>query len=146
MNGFWGNFKSTLDTKGRINFPARFRKNLTEADEDTLIIIRGSEKYLAVYPLTAWRQFVDKLKAKIGNDRQFGIVSRRLMFGSSEQSVDKQGRLNLTAGLIEYAQLDGEVAIVGVENKIEVWDASKYREYVEATETDFLKIAHELDI
>lgn len=146
MSGFWGSYKSTVDSKGRINFPARFRKNLAEEDEDTLILIRGSEKCIAMYPLTSWNRQIDFIKSKVANEREFAIVSRRLMFQATEQKVDKQGRLNLSSNLIEYAHLDGETLIVGYENKIEVWSPQRYQDFVEATEMDFAKIARELDI
>ncbi|MCB0258277.1 MAG: division/cell wall cluster transcriptional repressor MraZ [Calditrichaeota bacterium] len=146
MNGFWGSFKSTLDNKGRINFPAKFRKNLREEDEDTLILIRGTEKCLGVYPRSSWQETVEEIKRKVGTGREFGVVSRRLMYQASEQTIDKQGRLNLPANLIEYAGLVGEVLVVGYEQKIEIWDRDRYRDYVESTESEYLKIAQELDI
>lgn len=146
MNGFWGSFKSTLDNKGRINFPAKFRKNLREEDEDTLILIRGTEKCLGVYPRSSWQETVEEIKRKVGTGREFGVVSRRLMYQASEQTIDKQGRLNLPANLIEYAGLEGEVLVVGYEQKIEIWNRDRYRDYVESTESEYLKIAQELDI
>jgi MraZ protein len=146
MNGFWGSFKSTLDNKGRINFPAKFRKNLREDDEDTLIMIRGTHSCIGVYPLTSWRQTVDAIKRKVQSEREFGIVSRRLMYQAAEQKIDKQGRLNLSANLIRSAELNGEVLIVGYHNKIEIWDPAKYTQFVETTENDYLSIVRDLDI
>ena len=146
MSGFWGSYKSTVDSKGRINFPARFRKNLAEEDDDTMILIRGSEKCIAMYPLTSWNRQIEFIKSKVANEREFAIVSRRLMFQATEQKVDKQGRLNLSSNLIEYAHLNGETLIVGYEDKIEVWNPGRYQDFVEATEMDFAKIARELDI
>jgi len=146
MNGFWGSYKSTLDSKGRINFPAKFRKNLREEDEDTLILIRGTLACIGIYPLTSWRQMVDAIKRKVQNEREFGVVSRRLMFQAAEQKIDKQGRLNLHASLIEYAELNGEVLIVGYQNKIEIWNPLKYGQFVEETEADYLNIVRDLDI
>lgn len=146
MGGFWGSFTSTLDNKGRINFPAKFRKSLVEEDRDTLILVRGTEKCIGIYPLSSWERTIDVIRSKVGNDREFGVVSRRLMYQASEQKIDKQGRLNLTANLIEYGHLNGEVLIVGYENKIELWNPEKYQEFVEATEVDFRRIVQELDI
>lgn len=146
MNGFWGSFKTTLDNKGRINFPAKFRRNLREEDEDTLILIRGTQPCIGVYALTSWRQTVDTIRRKVQTEREFGIVSRRMMFQAAEQKIDKQGRLNLSANLIDYAELNGEVLIVGYQNKIEIWNPGKYQEFVEATEADYLNIVRDLDI
>lgn len=146
MSGFWGSFSATLDTKGRINVPAKFRKNLREDDDDTLILIRSRERCIALYPQTAWRDTIDELKAKVDSQREFGIVSRRLMFQASEQRIDKQGRVTLSAPLIDYAGLNGEIMIVGYENKIEIWDPARYREFVESTEADYLNIVRDLDL
>lgn len=146
MSGFWGSYKNTLDSKGRINFPAKFRKNLIKEDDDTLILVRGTERCIGVFPLSAWNHTIEDIKQKVGTGKEFGIVSRRLMYQASEQKVDKQGRLNLPANLIEYAQLEGDVLVVGYENKIEIWNHDKYQEYVETTESDYLKIAEDLDI
>ncbi len=146
MDGFWGSVKSTLDSKGRINFPAKFRKSLSDEDRDSLMLVRSVDKCISVYPLSSWRSKVDLIRSKVNSEREFGIVSRRLMYQGGEQKIDKQGRLNLPSELIEYAQLNGEVLIVGYENKIEIWNPDRYREFVETTEADFLKISRELDI
>lgn len=145
MSGFWGSFKSTLDSKGRINFPAKFRKNLREGDEDTVILVRGTERCIGMYPLISWHETIADLKQKVRNKREFGIVSRRLMYQASEQKIDKQGRLNLPTSLVEYARLNGELLIVGYDNKMEIWHPEKYQEFVEATEADYLNIARDLD-
>ena len=146
MNGFWGNYKSTLDSKGRINFPAKIRKNLREEDQESVILIRGKEKYISCYPLSSWHEKIEKIKSIVENDHEFGVVSRRLMFQASEQKIDKQGRLNISADLIKYAELNGEVMIVGHEKKIELWNPAKYTESVSGTELDYMKITQDLDI
>jgi MraZ protein len=89
---------------------------------------------------------VDTIKRKVQSEREFGIVSRRLMYQAAEQKIDKQGRLNLSANLIRYAELNGEVLIVGYHNKIEIWDPAKYQQFVETTENDYLSIVRDLDI
>ena len=119
---------------------------MSEEDEDMLILVRGSERCIAVFTRTSWSEKVEQIREMVGSEREFGVVSRSLMYQASEQKVDKQGRLNLTASLIEFAQLSGEVLIVGYEKKIEIWDPERYREFVESTEVDYLNIARELDI
>ncbi len=146
MSGFWGSFRSKLDSKGRINFPAKFRKYLTEEDKDTLILIRGNERCISVYPSSRWASKIEEIRSLVSNNREFGIVSRRLMYQASEQTIDKQGRLNLTAELIQYAQLEDEVLIVGHQNKFEIWNAKKYGEYVETNELTYQNITQEIDI
>ncbi|MGH1363066.1 MAG: division/cell wall cluster transcriptional repressor MraZ [Calditrichia bacterium] len=146
MSGFWGSFKSTLDTKGRINFPAKFRKNLREEDEDTLILVRASETCIAMYPLQSWQDTVAAIKSRLTSDREFAVISRRLMYQASEQRIDKQGRLNLTTNLIDYAGLEGEVLVVGYEQKIELWQPARYEDYVRKTEAEFQRISLDLDI
>ncbi|MCK6622083.1 MAG: division/cell wall cluster transcriptional repressor MraZ [Calditrichaceae bacterium] len=146
MNGFWGSVNSTLDNKGRINFPARFRRNLQPEDEDTLMLVRGTHPCISVYPLTSWRYLIEDIRRKVQTEREFGLISRRLMYQAGEQKIDKQGRLNLSADLIEYANLDSEILIVGYQNKLEIWNPDKYQQFVEATETDYQNIVRDLDI
>lgn len=146
MNGYWGNYKSTLDSKGRINFPAKIRKNLGEDDQDAVILIRGKEKYISCYPLSSWYEKIEKIKNIVDNDHEFGLVSRRLMYQASEQRIDKQGRLNISAELIDFAGLSGEIMIVGYEKKIELWNPERYSESVNGSELDYMKITQDLDI
>ncbi len=145
MAGFWGSQINSLDSKGRINVPAKIRRNLGEADQDTFILIRGSEPCITLYPKSVFASKMQELREKLSNGREYRIVTRRLMYQASEQTIDKQGRLNLPAQLIEYARLRDEVLIVGYEDKIELWDPALYQQVVTEAEPEFQKISQELD-
>jgi MraZ protein len=146
MSGFWGSYSSKLDGKGRITFPAKFRKNLKDEDQDTLILVRGNEGCISCYPLSAWEEKVQQIRQSVSSDREYAIVARQLMYQASEQTIDKQGRLNLTNELIKFAELNSDVMLIGHENKIEIWNRQKYEQLVKATELDYLKITSQLDI
>jgi len=146
MNGFWGNNKSVLDAKGRINIPAKVRKNILPEDANTMIMIRGKGRFIRLYPYSSWTGFIASIKEKLGIGEKYRRYSRHLMRDSSEQILDKQGRLNLPTGLIDYAQLDGEVLIVGCEDWLEVWNPQNYLNYTDSNQSEIEEIEQELDL
>ncbi len=146
MSGFWGNYKTRLDAKGRINIPAKVRKNLRPEDQDTFILIRGTEKYISLHPLSRWEETMDRIRQQVKNAQDMKIVIRRLMYQASEQTIDRQGRLNIPAELIEYAELDGEVYIIGNASRLEIWSPHHYGMIVEENEDRFKQLAVNFEI
>ncbi len=143
--GFWGSYTNSLDSKGRINIPSKIRKNLDREDDETFVLIRGTDPCIIAYPRGAWNDTVQRIKEKIGNGRDFRIVTRRLMYQASEQKVDKQGRLNLPAHLIKYANLNGTITLYGFEDRLEIWNPELYEKFVGDTESDYQELAKDLD-
>lgn len=145
MDEFWGSHTNTLDAKGRINIPARYRKYLREEDKNTFLMLRGAETCINLYPISLWKQKMEEIKEKIGTGEDFKIVRRRLLFKSSQQTLDKQGRLNIPTELIEYAQLKGEVLLVGYEDRVEIWNPDNYADYIKKTEDRFQEVVKNID-
>lgn len=141
-----GTHTSALDSKGRINIPVKVRKNLLPEDDNTYMLSRGKGKFIVMRPITLWNQYMEEVKQKVGTGQKFEIISRHLSRDSSRQMLDKQGRLNLTKKLIDYAELDGEVQIHTYENRIELWKEENYEEYLNATQEDADRILKEHDI
>ena len=132
---FLGEFVHTIDEGGRLTIPARFRADLAEG----LVVTRGLDRCLAIYPLEEWTELADKVSALPLTDRR-ARAFRRLVFASaSDASLDRQGRLLIPPRLREYADLDSEVVVTGLNTYIEVWhpDAwSEERERVEGDDAD----------
>jgi MraZ protein len=128
---FLGTYEYTLDDKGRLSVPARFREILAEKQiPEKLIITQGLDTCLFGYPLDEWKAFEQKIihrPLNRGDDRYF---VRRLLAGAVECPLDKQGRIVLPAGLRQYAGLAREVVIVGVSNRFEIWAPEKWQEYL----------------
>ncbi len=121
QNSFFGQYSYSIDSKGRVNIPAKFRQVLSSDNDKTFIITRGEERCIWVYPLVVWQEIVEglrKLSAVSPNNRHFIRKTTRY---ASLVEYDKQGRIMLTKPLIDYAGLNKEVNIIGVLNKLEIW-------------------------
>lgn len=121
---FTGEFSFTIDAKGRVNIPAKFRQSLAPENDQTFVITRGMDPCIWVYPLTAWQIIEDDLKdlsAISGINRSF--IRKTVRYASSV-TFDKQGRIMLSTNLLEYSHLKKDALIIGMVNKIEIWDPS----------------------
>jgi len=138
MASFYGSFDYSVDAKGRVNIPAKFRKALSPEAEDTFIIAYGPENCLEAYPKDVWNKRMADIAAlprTPENDKK-----RRFISGTSTDSVlDPQGRIMLSAAQMKYARIAKNVTIVGdMKGYIELWDSEKYKEYIGAMQ-DFDK-------
>ena len=119
---FKGEYNHTVDTKGRLIVPAKFREILG----DVFVVTKGLDGCLFVYPNSEWEKIEEKFREipLTGKDaRKF----TRFFFGSAADcELDKQGRVLIPANLREYAGLGKEVVLIGVLNRIEVWSKERY--------------------
>lgn len=138
---FMGEYQHTLDAKGRLIIPAKFRDELGEG----FIVTRGLDNCLFIYPRTEWESLEAKLKTlplTRGDARRF---VRFLFSGATECEVDRQGRITLPANLREYAGLEKEVVIIGVSNRVELWSQARWAAYMEEAEESFEDIAEKIE-
>jgi len=137
---FLGEYKHLLDQKGRLAIPAKFRSKLV----DGLVLTRGIDQCLFIYSKEEWEKFLKKimnLPLTQANSRAF----LRLIFsGAIEEDLDQQGRILIPENLRNYANLKKQVVIVGVFNRIEIWDEKIWEEYKQNTENEAYKIAEDL--
>lgn len=116
-----GEFKSTLDPKGRMNFPVKLREEL-----GTSFVISKTigEKCIKVYSNEDWESLVESIR-KMPQVKTAGI--QRFLFGSAfEVEPDKQGRVLIPSPLREYAELQTDIVIVGLEGRAEIWDKQRW--------------------
>lgn len=139
---FIGEYFHTLDDKGRISLPAKFRDRLKEG----FVIAKGLEVCLFVYPLKEWEKVGEKVQSLSWTKRENRIFSRSFFSGAAKDKLDKQGRVFIPANLREFAQLKKEVAIVGISNRIEIWDKPKWQIHIKEAESIYPKLADELDM
>lgn len=122
---FIGEFSHTVDAKGRVSMPSKFREKLGQVFYAT----KGLDNCLFVFDADEWSLFEEKLK-EIPVSNKPGRMFSRLFFGSAtECTLDKQGRINLPAYLREYSSIDKNVKVVGVGTRIEIWSLDKWSEY-----------------
>lgn len=137
---FMGEYHHNVDTKGRIIVPAKFRDNLGE----TFILTRGLDRCLFGYPLSEWTIIEEKLKQLPLTKKDARAFTRFFFSGATECEVDKQGRINIAAPLVQYAQLEKECVILGVSNRIEIWDKTEWQNYFAESEDSFAEIAENM--
>ena len=122
QNTFTGEYSYALDAKGRVNIPAKFRNVLTANNDQSFVITRGMDPCVWVYPIIVWQSIEDELR-KLSSLSQVNrsFVRSTVRYASSVQ-YDKQGRIAVSSNLIQYGDLGKEVLILGMVNKIEIWN------------------------
>lgn len=129
---FMGSYEHTLDDKGRLSIPSRFREILIEKQvPERLIVTQGLDACLFGYPLDEWKKFEEKIISRPinhGDDRYF---VRRLLAGAIDCPFDKQGRICLPSPLRQFAGIGRDAVVVGVSSRIEIWCPERWREYLE---------------
>lgn len=135
-----GEYSHTLDAKGRVIIPSKFREDLGES----FIVTKGLDNCLFAYSKKEWNQFEEKLKTlPITNVTTRNFV-RFFFSGATECEVDKQGRINLPQNLREYASLEKEITIIGVATRVEIWNSQKWEQYTSPENMDVDKIADQM--
>ena len=135
---FSGTYTPKVDDKGRLFLPAKFR----EAMKKGLVINRGQDRSLEVHTRADFDAFSDRLRDS--TDARMRAYNRMLFALLSEQTPDKQGRISLTPELRSYAGLDKDLVVIGVRNKLEIWDPATWADYTVAKEEEFANLSEEL--
>lgn len=139
---FMGEYTHSIDSKGRLIIPAKFREQLGTH----FIVTRGLDGCLFGYPLDEWEELQEKLRALPLTKRDARAFVRFLYSAATDCEFDKQGRINLPATLCQYANLQKKCVVVGVANRLEIWSAEKWDQFTDTTEDDFDQIAEDLNI
>lgn len=135
-----GEFIHSLDSKGRVAVPAKFRSKLKEG----IIVTRGLDRCLFVFNVSEWKRLAEKLinlPLAQANSRAF---TRLMLAGAVDVNLDVQGRVLIPEYLRRYAGLKNKVVVAGLYNRIEIWDASRWKEYKTKTENSSEEIAEKL--
>lgn len=139
---FMGEFKHSIDSKGRLIIPAKFRDQLN----GHFVVTRGLDGCLFGYPDSEWQQMQEKLKALPLTKRDARAFVRFLYSAATDCDIDKQGRINIPSTLCEHADLTKKCVVVGVSNRIEIWSEERWQKFTDATANDFDEIAEDLNI
>jgi len=137
-----GEFRCSLDEKGRLLIPARMR---TEVLGNVVILTRGVENCLWLFPPEEWKTFSENLIGSTSMlQAQSRLIQRRLIAPAQEAEIDKAGRIMVPQTLREYADLKKECLILGLKKYIEVWSETGYQAYLEENEAKFKEAAEAL--
>lgn len=126
---FLGDHQHTLDAKGRVSLPRKFRDLLGER----IVVAKGLDECLYVYPAKDYEEFMEGLLSRSEFAGDARSVRRFFAGGATETKVDGAGRVALSAGHRAYAGLDKEVAVIGNGDRIELWNAARWAEYINDT-------------
>lgn len=128
---FLGEFEHTIDAKGRVILPAKFRDQL----EEGAVIAKTREGCLAVYPPDEWELVAIRNRELMRQGAEERAVARSLFAGATEVSPDRQGRVPIPQNLREYAGVDKDVVVTGAFTHIEIWNAQQWADQVEAADS-----------
>ncbi|MTV82921.1 division/cell wall cluster transcriptional repressor MraZ [Secundilactobacillus folii] len=137
---FMGEFEHSIDTKGRLIIPAKFRDQLGEE----FVITRGMDGCLFGYPMDQWEVMQKRLSALPLNKRDARAFVRFFYSAATTCSLDKQGRVNLPQSLIKHAELEKQCVIVGVSDRFEIWSQDRWEAFATKAEENFDDIAENL--
>ncbi len=134
---FRSSSEHTLDGKGRLNFPSRFRDVLNQYDSQVLMVAPWGKSHLRAYPLSEWESFEDTLMTEGKRKKDVARVLRYIVGSVVECSIDKQGRILLPQRLRTEANLARDVVLVGTINRVEIWDRETWEKENLATSENF---------
>ncbi len=137
---FIGEYHHTIDEKGRIIIPAKFREALGKS----FIITRGIENCLFVYSLDNWEIITNKLNSLPFTHKDARVFNRFFMSGATNVELDKQGRINVSLPLQSYANLQKECVIIGTGDRLEIWSQSAWDSFFDSTKDSMSDIAENL--
>jgi MraZ protein len=136
---FSGEYEHTVDDKGRLIIPAKFRAELAE----DLFVTRGLDGCLFVFPPNAWRVLSEKV-ANLPLSEAGARLFSRMIYSGTECKLDKQGRILLPPPLREHANIENEVVIIGVNSRLEIWSTKRWQEQTTRMEEESSSIGEQL--
>lgn len=137
---FMGEYQHSVDNKGRLIIPAKFREDLGE----NAVMTRGLDNCLFLFPQSEWKILEEKLKSlplTKATARQF---VRFFFSGATECDLDRQGRITIPQNLRDYADVDKDVVVIGVSNRIEIWSRGRWEQYMQEAEEAYEEIAENI--
>ncbi len=137
---FMGEYQHTMDTKGRLFMPARFREELGMR----FILTKGLDQCLFVFPMQEWTLLEQKLRSLPVTMKEARAFSRFLFAGATDCELDKQGRILIPAHLRDYAGLEKEAMVIGVSSRVEVWAKEAWQTYNEESLNSLEDIAEKV--
>lgn len=137
---FIGEYSHTIDDKGRLSLPAKFRPEF----QGNVVVTRGLDGCLFVYPKEEWRVTAEKLASLPLGKQKNRAFARLMLAGAWDSELDSQGRMMIPEYLRKYAKLGKHAVVAGLYNRVEIWDEDAWHEYKSVAETQTEAIAEEI--
>ena len=137
---FMGEYHHSIDDKGRLIIPSKFREDLG----DEFVVTRGIENCLFVYPKDNWEKIVNKLETLPFTKKDARTFTRFFLSGATVAEFDKQGRINITSPLISYANITKECVVIGTGDRLEIWALEQWDNFFDSAKNNMSDIAENL--
>ena len=141
MANFMGSYTYSVDHKGRVSIPTKFRKYIDEDADEALIITRGLDGCLFAYPIDEWQRIDERLRALPVTQQNTRVFVRMLTATAISVTLDKQGRIAIPRGLLELAGIESDVFFVGTLDHFELWNPSQYDQLMNESGQSYESIA-----
>ena len=148
MINFFGEFRFSIDEKGRTALPAIFKDKLDSMNEDTehWVLTKGLEQSILLYPIKVWQELLSYLSTRLNYknepDRAF---LRYFIFPAKEVPVDKQGRFVIPKNLLDHSKIVKNIVFLGALNKIEIWSEEYWEGYISTSSDQISSLISKLD-
>jgi MraZ protein len=129
VSSFKGRYSYSVDEKGRVALPVKLRSNLAVSVKGNFVVTRGFERCLYVYPQDEWNKLEQFVRGLSFLDAQHRFYARTLFERANDSKIDGQSRITIPPELMEFAGIKNEVLILGVLDRIEIWNPAVYEEY-----------------
>ena len=141
MSFFTSEYDCKLDAKGRMVLPAKIKSSLPESNGKELVIRRGFEPCLVLYPMVEYKKIFSRIAGLNEFNEEYRKLQRNFFRGNAVVELDNNARLNIPKQMLNYAHIDREAIVVGMGNRIEIWEPSRYEEFLIDDSKEFLDLA-----
>ncbi len=138
---FLGEYDREIDEKGRVSIPPRFKREL----KDEVVLTPGIENCITAYPLSEWKKLADTLTTGSITPSKMRKLNRAIFATAFSLHIDRQGRIALPIPLRQYAEIEDEVVIVGVNNYLELWNKEQWESEKAASQEQAWQIIESLE-
>lgn len=141
MTFFTSEYEGKLDVKGRLVLPSRIKAQLPEGGSSELVIRRGFEQCFIIYPMVEFKKVFSKISGLSEFNEEYRKLQRNFFSGTATVELDNNGRFVVPKNMLTYANIDKDVILVGMGNKVEVWNPSIYEKHLIQDPSELSKLA-----
>lgn len=141
MTFFTSEFEGKLDSKGRLVLPARIKSQLPEGDVQEVVIRRGFEPCLVLYPMVEFKKVFARISGLNEFNEEYRTLQRNFFSGTATVELDANGRFLIPRNMLTYAGLEREAVLVGMGNKVEIWNPAHYEKHLIKDAKELSKLA-----
>ncbi len=141
MPFFTGEYTCKIDAKGRMVLPSRMKSHLPEMENGELMVRRGFEPCLVVYTMSDYKKIYAKVSGLNEFNEAYRKLQRNFFRGNTQVDLDATGRFLIPKSMLQYASINKEAIVIGMGNRIEVWDPSSYDQYLISDPAEFSALA-----